>query len=520
MTATFSHHLHGFIGNSFTNVFQAKQFSSWATGIAYSVGDLIESNNAKYTAASNGTSGASAPSHTSGVQSDGGVDWIFVEDIISNNSFQSNVFAFVGKNTEWDDENSPPEPAITDISDYETLGNIVALKKISANDIKQGIPRYNWASGQVYSQYDSTKNIYDEPPGSGYSHPLFVVTNDNNIYKCINNNGGGASTNKPTGTSTGLINAADGYVWKYMGSIDASDAYSFITSSFIPVEYKTYNDSSAQWNTQQAAQKRSISTFTVVAQKGLFDGVTPVVSVDGPGIGCTAFATKNVNDTIRQVLCNSPGTGYNGDVYAKVYASGATGSGATASATIVSGSITSIAVDTSGANYADATVIIIGDGTGAVATATIATDDSIRSVTVTNGGTGYTHASVFIVPGTRGAIAKAILAPINGHGANIVSELGASNTIINLRLSDNTYFLTGATSDFRQVGLITDVRDSSGDFALDQHYIGPAHPEFSNVASTLNKIQGESGFILYLNNIKPVVRSDGQEEHIKIAMVF
>ena len=44
------------------------------------------------------------------------------------------------------------------------------------------------------------------------------------------------STVMPTGTSTNILETADGYKWKFMYSISASDVIKFVTSDFIPVK--------------------------------------------------------------------------------------------------------------------------------------------------------------------------------------------------------------------------------------------------------------------------------------------
>lgn len=64
---------------------------------------------------------------------------------------------------------------------------------------------------------------------------FYVMTDVYNVYKCISNNYGTASTTKPTGTSTGLTTTADGYVWKYMYNVPASLRNKFLTTAYMPV---------------------------------------------------------------------------------------------------------------------------------------------------------------------------------------------------------------------------------------------------------------------------------------------
>lgn len=519
MPAKFSQNIRSFIGSSFVNSIHLKRPDPWRPSVPVTSGTVISYGNSKYVAITSGTTGSLPPTHTNGIQSDGGVDWVFVESIPLNESYKGNLYLFIGKTSEWTDENNPPNPDTSDINDYVTLKDIIALKKITDNDLTIGIRRHDWVSGQIYSQYDSEKDPFDQ---NSYENPFYVVTDDLNIYKCLNNNNNSPSLSKPTGTSSRIINLADGYSWKYMGSIRTGQASRFLTSDFVPVEYKTYDDGSDQWIVQQNAKPKSISTFKILRQTGLFN--SPVVTIIGKGTGASAFATKTPTNAIRQVLISDPGTGYDSETYAIVKESGVSGSGAIVnveSIDPVTGKIQSLSIANGGSEYTEAIAIITGDGEGAVASVTVGPDGSIQSVDIVNGGKNYTTAKVWIIPGNSGAVAKAVLAPINGHGSNIVSELGASTVIVSISISNNEkdYFPIGVENSFRQVGIITDVKDSSG-YANSLNYIGPAHREYNNRSSALNKINEDSGYILYLSNIKSVTRSDGQEEHFKVAIVF
>ena len=55
-----------------------------------------------------------------------------------------------------------------------------------------------------------------------------------NVYKCLDNNGGAASTVEPTGTSTSILSTGDGYKWKYMYTLSAS-TNKFLSTDFMAV---------------------------------------------------------------------------------------------------------------------------------------------------------------------------------------------------------------------------------------------------------------------------------------------
>lgn len=518
MTAKLSQNIRSFVASNFINSLQNKNPDVWSAGKSVAVGEIAYYGNAKYVAVKGGTTGTLPPTHTNGVQNDGAVDWVFVESIPINNSFQENLFVFIGKSNEWEDEDNPPNPVTSDAQDYQTLKDIISLKRITSGDIKLACARYDWESGKVYAQYDSTKDPFDP---LAYDAPFYVLTDDFNVYKCLNNNGGAPSTSKPSGTSAEVLNLSDGYTWKFMFAVSSRDAGSFMTSDFIPVENKTYDDGSAQWLVQRAAKRGSVSTFEILAQEGEF--TAPVVSVFGFGSNANAFATLTPTNKIRQVLVTDAGEGYDGETYALIKEAGAAGSGAVVSVDIdeTTGEIKSVDVTDGGEGYTSGAIAIVtGDGGGAKASVTIGQDGRVQKVDVTSKGTGYTRANVWIIPGIVGGVARAVLSPINGHGANAVTELGASSAIISTALnSSNAHFQTGQDSDFRQIGLITDIKDRDG-YAYANYYIGPAHPAFSDTSSTLNKITAGSGYILYLSNNHSVTRTAEQEEHIKIAIVF
>ena len=73
----------------------------------------------------------------------------------------------------------------------------------------------------------------------------------------------------------------------------------------------------------------------------------------------------------------------------------------------------------------DATVEIIGDGTGAAATATIGGNGAVTGITVTNPGNGYTNATVNIVGAGTGATAAATITDNGGIVAIAVDTNGS-----------------------------------------------------------------------------------------------
>ena len=167
----------------------------------------------------------------------------FVESLSETTA--TNLYLFIGKVQEWSDEDNPPTPneAVANTS-YGYWDQAIAAKKVTSADVKHVITRVNWGSNTAYTAY--THKNADQ-----LANNFYVVTEDLNVYKCLQNNlSNGTSTINPTGTGTAVIETADGYKWKYMYTVTSQDTLKFVTSEYIPVE-KSVNQK--QINVEDAA---------------------------------------------------------------------------------------------------------------------------------------------------------------------------------------------------------------------------------------------------------------------------
>ena len=174
------------------------------------------------------------------------------------------LYAVWGRNRAYTDENNPDTPIETDKNkQYELWRDAVAGRKITAGDVEHVVPRYNWTAGTVYAMYrDTDKTMYERA--------FYVFTSENNVYKCLNNNKGAASTVEPTGYSTKAFTLSDGYTWKYMYTISLGQADKFLTASHMPVRTLANTDASAEGDRQLAIQNAAangsievIETFNI-----------------------------------------------------------------------------------------------------------------------------------------------------------------------------------------------------------------------------------------------------------------
>jgi len=389
-------------------------------------------------------------------------------DIYNENDF---FYFFVGRTTEWGDEETPETP-VDSVSYGNTCHrNMLFVKRIQSSDVVMMIPRIDWVSGTVYDQYDDKygngtgeSSVYTAYSGAETLKDalFYVLTDDDHVYKCIFNNNNAESTTKPSGTSTSAIETDDGYIWKFMFKVEASDKTKFLTSEYIPVR-KIAGAGDPEFDVNGR-----IDDITVT-DGGSGYLTPPAVIINGDGVGAVATATISGGE-VTNIILESPGEGYS---FAYITFSGGSGSGAEAIVTLgatetgtaqenvenaaIPGTIDRIEILDSGIDYidGDASVSIVGDGSGAEAIVDVDPDDgTVLGVTITNQGSGYTFAEVN-VDGTSGSGAQliAVISPKSGHGSNAQKELYATNLGFSVNLTNDTADLF-LNNDFRQIGVV------------------------------------------------------------------
>ena len=165
-----------------------------------------------------------------------------IDSFINNltNSSKS-YYLFVGRpqpwvNTSGQDDDTAIQNADGSVYQHESTiyNDIVFGKLISNNDVAYMVPRYDWANNTYYDGYDQ----FD---ANLYSKAFYVVTDNFEVYKCIDNNNGANSTVKPSLTSTiGTFQTGDNYTWKYMYTISSDANTKFTSSTYIPVTPNNY----------------------------------------------------------------------------------------------------------------------------------------------------------------------------------------------------------------------------------------------------------------------------------------
>jgi len=225
-------------------------------------------------------------------------------------------YVFIGKSSPWPND-IPQTPLDNKVESSTALNDMIFGKKIAAGNLSLCIDRYNWATGTVYDIYD----VNDANMFSG-GKKFYVLTADNNVYKCLGNNRGGPSTVRPTGRALTPFSTADGYIWKFMLTVTADKADTFMNSQYIPVT----NDPEVtdyQYGVKAAALPGAIESYTILASGNGYTSAQAVITGDGTGASALVVLSGG---SVSDILVVNAGSNY---TWAKVEITG-NGAGAIA----------------------------------------------------------------------------------------------------------------------------------------------------------------------------------------------
>ena len=251
----------------------------------------------------------------------------------------STIFCCLARIDPWTTESDPDQP--TDDQKYikSFFKNIFVAKQITSNDISPVIQRINWTTNTIYDYYQDDINMFELDSEGMFVKNFYIKNRYDQVFKCLWNNNNMESTSEPffqpgTYNSNNIYAGDDGYMWKYMYTVDVGIKTKFMDASWLPVP---------------------------VGQ----NTPGPVFDNNGNQIGAWAGNIDVIN-----VLHG--GSGYNPDLAPITVSIVGDGTGATASVEVTAGVITRVFVTNPGINYSYANVTIVTTlGSGAVITAPI-----------------------------------------------------------------------------------------------------------------------------------------------------
>jgi hypothetical protein len=315
-------------------------------------------------------------------------------------SFYSQYYIGIGKSDSYSGglEGSdfyPGVPVPTEKTSIDAKANLIAMQKVVVGSIagvpaifgNAGylLPRYQWGNGNYYKAWDPSDPtcFYPTTATIGSTQqtvfPCFVVSGSSpRIYVCVASGYDSAtqlaSSVEPSSITTGSMGTVgsketNGYQWVYVSDLGLDTA-------------------------STSAATYAIGTTTSLSSTGI----------------CTPGSLDS-NQFVR-IYRNATTVGTASTIIA---------------ATSSAGAVYSMRIVTGGVNYTtNSTFVIDGDGTSTASGIVTAIDAAggITSTSITSYGSGYTIGAVRFTANTgSGAILTPRIAPKNGFGYNVVSDL-------------------------------------------------------------------------------------------------
>lgn len=430
------------------------------------------------------------------------------------------LWLFFAKSEEW--TGVPDAPVDNQEASFNIYDQIIGLKRISSADVRGVIRNNKWQSGEIYDIYrddygkiipnQTNPNIVQYVQGLKFENHLYetnfyVVTSEYKIYKCLSNNYNNPSTIEPSSITSAPFTLADGYVWKYMYSINANDFEKFKSDEYIPVPEQTSIDQ---------------------------NNILP--------------ASSNFGGSIYNVIIDSPGTGYKADDEFDIIGDGENGRVRVVS-TDVDGGIVSLKILNPGSGYTYAQIDAVTQGVNAQLNPIISPKEGIgQNINLELGayrlalhskleksdfifGNDFSVVGILYNPtitangdiaiGTKQMILSGPLgnAPEEYNDLQIISNNGASGRIVHYEGTTNTIYFTqenifgyginssGTRNEFEPGDIVT---------------IGNEQATISSGTTSVKQselIRG-SGEIIYIDNRNTISRAKDQTEDFKIIIEF
>ena len=215
------------------------------------------------------------------------------------------IYAFLGRTNSWGSPDLAPtgiqESAYNLVNDFNET---VFAKEVLEPNFSLVIRRVNW-SEKVFVQFSNT-----DPLIAGKD--FYCLTSFNHVYKCISNNNGAVSTVEPNLVNTVPFQTADGYVWRYMFSVNGDDLLKFLTPDWIPVKeiFTSEVGYENQYASQVAAIAGTVDRIDLI-QGGSKYGAGTTVTIQGDGNGATAAVSIHpTTGAITAITVTDKGQGY------------------------------------------------------------------------------------------------------------------------------------------------------------------------------------------------------------------
>ena len=229
-----------------------------------------------------------------------------------------------GRTGDWETNTPSPTDNLQYLSHYKDT--ILFGKKVNSSNVRRAVRKVQWTSNKKYDMYRHDYSGTNLSPNKSsarlYDADYYVITSEFRVYICLDN---GSSGSNPTGnpskdepSSTGLEPFTgptnDGYVWKYLFTVNPSDIEKFDSTEFItlPNNWSTSDDFKAvRENGDSVLNNNQLKTVYIEnGGSGYPYTGSQTFNILGDGTGATVSLTFNSSGTITDATIITGGTGY------------------------------------------------------------------------------------------------------------------------------------------------------------------------------------------------------------------
>ena len=432
-------------------------------------------------------------------------------------------------------DSAPLTPVDSIGDEFYHFDDMLAAKKVATSDISIVIPRRNWATGTVYDYYRHdygnrvTGGTSTQTANSGatslFDATFYVMSSTFNVYKCLDNNSGANSTVEPTGTSSSILTTGDGYKWKYMYTLSATQQSNFLSTDFMAVATNSTVSSAA---VDGAVNIVKIKTAGSGGTNGTHTGV-PIRGDGSSGVASVAVS----GGAVTAVTVTTPGTGYtfayirNADIV-------------TAGATSLSGSELDVIIEPKGGHGKDAVkelggfFVMMNTNFEAGETSNsgdFTTANDFRRVSLMRDiFSGGSAASANTLRGTKAVLVTSpsgtftadeeINQATTGAVGKVVEWDSANNILyyIQTRFNDEGCDANGNLTAFSGTNTITG--QSSSASATPSSSSTTVDSIVFTSGYNAGEIDADTGDVMYVENRSPITRAADQTENVKLIIEF
>lgn len=429
----------------------------------------------------------------------------------------------------------PITPADNANAESFTYDDLLAVKRVTSSDVAFVAPRRNWITGTTYDIYRHdygeriTGTTTQQSANSGvfnlFDANFYVINSARNVYKCLDNNNNSPSTVEPTGTDTIVLSTADGYKWKFMYTLSASEQSNFLSTDFMAVSTNSSVSSNA---VDGAIDVVKIKT----AGSGGTDGTHTNIDIKGDGTGGKVSVTVT-SGAITAVTVTTAGTGYTfGTISnAQIVAAGATNLVGAELDVIIppKGGHGKNAVQELGAFFVMTNTSL--EGTESANSGDVSVANDFRKVCLIrdpkSGGSAATATTlratrVIKLTGVSGtfAVDEKITQASTGAVGKVV-EWDSTNALlyyVQTRHTNEGIDSSGNQTAFSGANVVSSTGGGSG--TPDTGNSSTVNNVVITSGYSVPEIDHDSGDVLYVENRAPITRAADQTENIKLIIEF